>query len=80
MGYWLVCENPRQDGFREFELVYQEQHIQVAKKFMRLHDDGRIEVGVSNKPFILEWSRQVRQDEIDPSKRVSLIRERMRGI
>ena len=61
MGSWIVCENPKQNGYREFDLFYEEQCSSVAKKVLRLRSDGVLEVGEKHSPFQVDWSVSVTQ-------------------
>lgn len=63
MGIWRVSENPSGDGYREFEMTYQEHYESLTRRFVRIHDDGRIEIGVCHSPFTARWGEQVLQDQ-----------------
>ncbi len=80
MSNWLVCENPHDAGYREFELVYQEHFETLAKRFLRVWDDGRVEVGTRNSPFTVEWSKQVVYEETQLLHNLGRAREILKGI
>lgn len=80
MGNWCVSESPAVPGYREFEMAFQEHFETLAKRYIRVWDDGRIEVGTRNSPFVTEWSRQVLSDVTAATRNVNRARELLEGI
>ncbi len=80
MGNWCVNENPSGDGYREFEMSFQEHYETLARRFVRVWDDGRIEVGIRDSPFAPKWSEQVLADMTEINRNLQRMREIMKGI
>jgi hypothetical protein len=80
MVSWIVCENVRLgQNFREFELHYQQQpgQLRCPKRVVRLWEDGGLEIGSKNSPFMTEYSidlsRRTGDDSGKPSEYINLV-------
>jgi hypothetical protein len=81
MGNWVVCENSRQDSYREFDVFYLIDGSGSGRKVLRLWPDGGIEIGTCNSPFIAEWSTRITTvSGSQVSQQLSRIKSAMAGI
>ena len=60
-GNWVICENVHHlvTEFREIEIGYVSEKGETKRKFIRFHQDGYIELGTMNSPFIKEYGTNI---------------------